>query len=178
MVRYELAKSAEKYVYKLAEKVNRDLEGAELCQLKDHGGKRAVFIIRDPFCVDRKDYFNGFVSVYINFDKKKPEFLNNEDYNPWYKKIKEIAEKRFGIYQKFNFKGDPDYAPIDFEEPSEKELYALTENKKETFQKGFDRIKKYIKWYCSAVKNYDEVVKSHSKKMNKYLTGLENLVLA
>ena len=175
MVNYELAKKSEKYVQNLAEKINRSLKGAELIQLKDHNMKRANLIIREPFIVDKKNYFNGFASVYVKFNIK-PDFLNNEDYNLWYKKTSELVRKMFGIDWRFKLKDDSEYISIDFEESSEKKLYALTENKKETFKKGFDRVKRYAEWYCFAVNDYNEkVVKNHSKTMNKYLAGLEKL---
>lgn len=177
MVRYELAKDAEEYIHKLAEEVNSSLNGAELCQLKYFGRKRAILVINEPFH-DKRNYFNGFIIVQIKFNQEEPKFLNHEDHNLWHPKINKIAKDKFDIDRKFMFKNESDYVSINFKEPSEKELYALTQNKKDTFQKGFDKIKKYIEWHCSAVKDYNNVIKSHSEIRNKYLTRLENLVLA
>ena len=91
MVNYELAKKSEKYVQNLAEKINRSLRGAELIQLKDHNMKRANLIIREPFIVDKKNYFNGFASVYVKFNIK-PDFLNNDATN-----VKTSVTARYGI---------------------------------------------------------------------------------
>lgn len=157
------AERLEEWVQKLAEETNRNLDGSELYEVNLN--------MREPFKVEEQEYINGFVGMKIRFSLKEPDFLIRDDRESWYSKIKEIAERRFEIDQGLGLK----YASIQFEEQSEEELYILTPNKESTIRDGFDRIKKYAEWYCSAVKDYGNVVQAHTERMEQYLGDLETL---
>lgn len=159
------AEQLEKWVQKLAEEINRNLYGSELYDVR--------LCIREPFKVDKQEYNNGFVGMHIKFASKEPNFLTEKDRESWYSQMGDVAKSRFGI--------DPiiatnlDYASISFEEPSEEELYLLTPNKESTIRDGFDKIRRYVEWYRSAVNDYAWVVQAHNKRMQKHLVNLETL---
>lgn len=155
----------EEWVHRLAEETNRNLDGSELYDVS--------LCIRDPFVVSGQRYNNGFVGMHIRFASKEPDFLTENDRESWYSRMRELAQKRFGIDT--ILARNLDYASIHFEEPSEEKLYPLTPNKEATMRAGFDRVKKYVEWYCSAVNDYAKVVQAHNERMQQYLAGLETL---
>ncbi len=157
------AEQLEEWVQKLAEETNKSLDGSELYNVN--------LIMREPHKIGEQEDINGFVSMYIKFSSKEPDFLTRDDKESWYSRIRELAGSRFGIDQMLGL----EYASIDFEEQSEEELYILTHNKESTIRSGFDRIKKYAEWYCSAVENYSNVVQAHTERMKQYLRDLETL---
>ncbi len=157
------AEQLEEWVQKLAEETNRNLDGSELYDVNLN--------TREPDKIGGQEYISGLVSMHIKFSSKEPGFLNKDDRKSWYSKIEEIAESRFKIDQILGL----EYASILFEEQSEEELYLLTANKESTIRGGFDRIKRYVKWYHSAVENYSNVVQAHTERMKQYLEDLETL---
>lgn len=158
------AEKLEEYVKNIAKETNKSLRGAKLSDVH--------LIIREPFNISGKDFFNGFVSMHIKFAFEKPPFLTESDKALFYLKIRELKIKRFGFDALF---GGLEFLSIDFEEPTEEELYILTPRKEATLKDGFDRVKKYAEMFCSAVENYPKVIQAHSKKIGKYLVGLEAL---
>lgn len=62
---------------------------------------------------------------------------------------------------------------IPFEEQTEEELYILTPEKEHIIRKGFVMAEEYVKWYCSAVKEY-ESVKSSPEKMEEFFSRLRD----
>jgi hypothetical protein len=158
------AEQLEKWVQKLAEEANKNLDGSELYDISLN--------LRDPFEVSGQKYNNGFVGVHIRFASKEPDFLTENDKEFWYLKMKELAEKRFKLDLAI---GGLEYASISFEEPSEEELYLLTSNKESTIRDGFDRIRRYVEWYRSAVNDYAGVVQAHNERMREHLVNLETL---
>jgi len=155
------AEQLEKWVQELTNETNRDLDGAELYNVD--------LVFRNPFTSGEKKYFNGFVTIHIRFDKNQPKFLTDEDRELWYSKVMEIVGGKFGFSDNLYFTSIP------FEEPSEERLYSLTMNKQDVIRKGFSRVKNYANFYISAVKLYENVVKSHKKRMKKHLTKLESI---
>lgn len=158
------AEQLEKWVQKLAEEANRNLDGSELYDVS--------LSIREPFEVNGQKYNNGFVGMHIRFASKEPNFLTEKDKESWYLRMKELAEKRFKLDTTI---GGLEYASISFEEPLEEELYILTPNKESTIRDGFDRIRRYVEWYRSAVNDYTGVVQAHNKRMQEHLVNLETL---
>ena len=159
------AEQLEEWVHRLAEETNRNLDGSELYDVS--------LCIRDPFEVSGKKYNNGFVGMHIRFASKEPDFLTENDKESWYSRMMDVAEKRFGIDS--ILAKDLDYVSINLEEPSEELLYQLTQNKETTIRTGFNRVKRYVEWYCSAVKDYVNVVEAHSERMQQHLVDLETL---
>ncbi len=159
------AEQLEEWIQKLTEETNRNLDGSELYGVSLH--------LREPFEINGQKYNNGFVSMNIRFTSKEPSFLTERDRESWYSRMKELAEGRFGIDT--TIARALDYASIPFKEPSEEELYLLTPNKESTVRAGFDRIKEYVEWYCSAVKDYSQVVQAHDERMQQHLADLETL---
>lgn len=160
------AEQLKKWVYSLAEETNRALNGSELYEVS--------LSIRNPFEVNGQRYNNGFVGMHIRFASKEPEFLTENDKEPWYSRMREVAESRFGIER--TFARNLDFVSVDFEESSEEELYQLTENKEATIRAGFDRVKKFVEWYCSAVNDYTKnIIQAHNERMQKHLKDLETL---
>jgi len=159
------AEQLEKWVQELAEETNRNLNGSELYDIN--------LIITDPFELDGQKYNQGFVGMYIRFASKEPNFLTEKDREYWYLRVRELAEKKFGI--KTILERELEYASIHFKEPSEEELYILTPNKETTIRSGFDRIKRYVEWYCSAVNDYTGVTQAHDNRMRQHLVDLETL---
>ncbi len=159
------AEQLEEWIHRLAEETNRNLDGSELYDVS--------LCIRDPFEVGGQRYNNGFVGMHIRFTSKEPNFLTENDRESWYLRMRELAERRFGIDT--TIARELDYASIPFEEPSEEELHILTRNKEATIRNGFNRIRKYVEWYCSAVKDYTDVVQAHNERMQQHLSDLETL---
>jgi len=145
------------WVQELAKKTNTSLNGAELYNVD--------LCFRDPF-----KYFNGFVGMDIKF--AKPTFLNEKDEKDWYSRVTELAEKKFGLNTSI---GGLEWASINFEESSEEELYVLTPKKEAVIKSGFDRIRKYVEWYCSAVNDYNNVIQAHTDRLKQHLKNLETL---
>ncbi len=158
------AEKLEEYVKNIAEETNKFLKGAEL--------REVTLSIRNPFHLKGKDFFNGFVSMHIKFSFEEPSFLTESDEGLFYSKIRELKRERFGFDAPA---GGLEFLSINFEEPTEEELYILTPRKEATLKDGFDRVKKYAEMFCSAVESYPKVIKTHSKEMGKYLSGLESL---
>jgi hypothetical protein len=155
------AEQLENWIEKLAEETNGKLIGAEFSKVN--------LITREPFTHDNKKYFTGFVAIDFKFDKKDPDFLTEKDKEMWYSKVREIAQEKFGIYEK-----DLSYMGIPFHESSEEELYILTPNKEAKIREGFDKARRFVEWYYSAVIEYEpKVVGAHSLAFGEYLTGLE-----
>jgi len=155
------AEQLEEWVRRLAEETNRSLDCSELYGV--------CLDIRDPFEVGGQKYNNGFVGMYIKFTSKEPNFLTENDREPWYSGMRDVAKRRFGIDR------DLDYSSINFEEPSDEELYQLTPEKEATIRAGFDRVRKYVEWYCSAVKDYVNVVQAHNERIQQHLADLKTL---
>ena len=156
------AEQLDELVHKLADETNQRLRDSQLYDV--------TLAIREPFEVHGKKYFNGFVGMHIRFDQKEPQFLTEDDKQQWYSRMREVAERRFGIDTTAR---NLDWITIGFEEPSEEELYVLTPNKEVIFRGGFERAIRYIGWYQSAVESYQKVIQSHSQDMKKCLGGLE-----
>ncbi len=148
----------------LAQETNRNLDGSELYEIS--------LCLREPFEVGGKKYNNGFVGMRIRFACKEPDFLTEDDRKSWYSRMKEIAKNKFEIDTRI---GGLEYASISFEEPTEEELYVLTPNKESTIRAGFDRIKRFAEWYCSAVKDYECVAQDHDERLEQCLADLETL---
>ncbi|MBM3228695.1 hypothetical protein FJZ20_02335 [Candidatus Pacearchaeota archaeon] len=162
------AEVLEKYVKTLAEKTNKSLRGAEFFSVN--------LIIRPPFEIQGKNFFNGFVGMNVRFACGKPLFLNKGDENIFYLKLEE-KKRRFGFTDRFEFTdklsmGGLEYLSIDFEEPTEEDLYALTSRKKDILEDGFDRVKKYAESVCSAVEDYSKVIQTHLEEITRYLSEL------
>lgn len=151
----------EKYAQDLANKVNAEMEGAVIYDIK--------LTTRPPYNHDGKVYFTGFISAYIKFDRIEPVFLTQEDKELWQSKIKnvlaDVCECEY-----------IDYMSIDFSEDTCENLYELTEKKKNQLEAGFEKIKRFIKWYCSSVKLYDSiVVENHKLMMGNFLKSMETV---
>ncbi len=159
------AEELEGWVQNLAGKINKKLNGAKLI---------ATLIIREPFQISGEEYFNGFVGVNIKFDSIEPEFLTEENKKTWYSKMREVAERRFGIDKILGM--NLNYNGIDFKESSEENLYALTPNKEATIKTGFSRIVEFVKWHCASVEEYGKVIQAHEDNIGQYLGKLETLV--
>ncbi len=159
------AKQLEEWVQKLAEETNRNLDGSELYDVS--------LCIQDPFEVSGQKYNNGFVGMNIRFASNEPNFLTKDDRESWYFQMRAVAENRFDIDT--TLARNLDYTSINFEEPSEEELYQLTPNKEITIKVGFNRVKRYVEWYASAVKDYANVVQAHNERMQQHLADLETL---
>ncbi len=158
------AKKLEEWTLELAQETNRNLDGSELYDVS--------LCLREPFQVGGKKYNSGFVGMRIRFTPKEPDFLTEDDRKSWYSSMREIAKKRFKIDAKI---GGLEYASISFEEPTEEELYAITPNKVSTIRAGFDRVRRFVEWYCSAVKDYERVTQAHDERMEQCLVDLETL---
>ncbi len=162
------AEQLEEWVIDLADETNRGLAGAELYDIN--------LSIRDSFEIGGQKYNNGFVGVRIRFNSREPVFLTECDREAWYSRMKDIGVKRWGISTIGTILSqDYDWTSIDFEEPSEEELYQLTPNKEVTIRAGFERVKKYAEWFCSAVEDYGNIVQAHNERMRQYLVDLETL---
>ena len=156
------AEKLEDWVRNFGADINKELSGAELYDIS--------LSTRD-FSVRSKYYFNGFVSISIKFNAREPQFLTEKDRELWYSRVSETARKKFAI--SCDPREDYDWVSISFEEPSEDKLYILTPNKELLIKKGFNRIKNFVNWYCSAVKTYEDVVvTSHANDLEKYLSSL------
>ena len=155
------AEKLEDWVRNFGADINKELSGAELYDIS---------LFTQDFSVRSKYYFNGFVSIYIKFNAREPQFLTEKDRELWYSRVSETAWKKFAM--PCNPSEDHDWVSIHFEEPSEDELYILTPNKELLIKEGFNRIKDFVKWYCSAVKTYEDVVTSHANDLEKYLSSL------
>ena len=119
------AEKLEEWVQTLAKETNRRLNSSELYAVSLN--------FREPFELSGKKHNNGFVSMHIEFACEAPNFLTSEDKNSWYSRIIELAGKRFLLNTAL---GGLTYANIDFEEPSEEELYILTPKKETTIREG------------------------------------------
>ena len=159
------AKQLEEWIKELARETNIELKNSELHNINLN--------IRDPFEYRGEKHNNGFVGMNIKFDSKEPNFLNEGDRDSWQERMRELRGERFGL-EAINFER-LSYATIDFKEPTEEELYILTPKKELTIRDGFDRVKGFAKWYCSAVSNYGNVIQSHEERMGQYLEDLKTL---
>ncbi len=158
----EKGKQLENWIQKLANEVNTSLKNAELVPEEDTQNKVRLNIIRNPFEPRGKKYLNGFVGTRIKFDKNEPDFLTEEDKVLWYSKVRELARERFGIGTLVTESEYISFFSINLEEDSEDKLYALTPNKEEFIKKGFERLRNYVDFYTSAVREYDNVIKDLS----------------
>ncbi|MEK6926076.1 MAG: hypothetical protein AABW50_02245 [Nanoarchaeota archaeon] len=159
-----------------AEKLERWVEskGKEISdKLKDSVEIQTNLQIREPFKVEKKEYFNGFLGVDMIFgSEQEPKFLTQGNKDLWYSKVKEVGEDRFGVETS---QIGCYYGSIPFEEKSEEELYKLTENKKSKIMAGFANIEKFVKWYCLSLEGHKKVVEAHDKKFQKYLDNLKTV---
>ena len=159
------AEQLEEWVQRLVNETNRKLDGSEL-----YG---ASLWIPETVEVSGQEYNHGSVNIHIRYASKEPSFLTEGDKKSWYSRMKELAKKRFSIDA--TIASELDYASIPFEEPSEEELYFLTPNKESTLRAGFDRVRRFVEWYCSAVREYSGVVQAHDERVQKYWADLEHL---
>jgi len=159
------AEKLNEWTLEQARKTNQNLDSSELYDVS--------LILREPFQVGGKKYNNGFVGMRIRFASKEPDFLTEDDRKAWYSRMEDIAKGKFKIDAKM---GGLEYASISFEEPTEEELYAITPNKELTIRAGFDRIRRFAEWYCSAVKDYERVSQAHDERLEQCLADLETLV--
>ena len=155
----EKSKEIEKFAQELADKANEELDGAMIYNV--------LVTISPPYRDNNRVHFTGHIGVYIKYDAEQPEFLMPEDEKLWQLKMDEIAEKATKL-------NHINYTSIGFSGKSEEDLYELSATKKESFRTGFEKIKTFVKWYCSSVKLYgDFVAASHNLAMENYLKILD-----
>lgn len=158
---YQIDKAArlEQLIQELTDKTNN--------QLKKSLIKEVGLNFRN-FSISGKNYFNGYVGMYIEFSVKKPAFLTSKEGSEFWSRLKELSKSKFKANE-FSF----DYFSINFEEDSENELYLLTEKKEQTLKTGFDNLENYANWYVNSIESYNNVIDSHNKEFNKFLKSLE-----
>ena len=148
------AKELEEHVQKLASKTNKSLVDVSLKEVK--------LILQEPFVSHGTPFFNGFVSMGLIFDSKEPPFLTTYDQACFYNRIREIKKEKFGSYG-----SGVDWLTIDFSEPTEEELYVLTQRKKEILEGGFGKAKNYAEIFCLARESYKNLVKNQADERTK-----------
>ena len=125
-------------------------------------------IFREPFRSGEDMICNGFVSFTVRVVDRAPEFLTDKDKSAYWGLLKNVAKERFGIQV------DPSketcYASYNFDEPSEAELYALTENKKAIIENGLRKIHDFVSWVRSCPRRYNRlVVEEHQNALHTFL---------
>lgn len=142
------AAELEKWLEAQVEALKRELTGATI--------EKSSIIFQGPFEVGGQKYNNGFFSLYVLVEDRAPQFLNETDEKAYWGRVKQSAEERFGV-QVDPFKRAC-YASYNFSEPSEDELYVLTENKKTVIESGLRKIKDFVSWIRSCSHRYKELV--------------------
>jgi hypothetical protein len=158
---YQIDKAAklEQFVQELTNETNNLLEKASI--------KEVSLNFRD-FSISGKNYFNGYVGMYIGFSVKEPTFLTSDECSEFWLRLKELAKRKFEANE-FRL----DYYSINFEEDSEEELYLLTAKKEQVLKEGFENLENYMNWYVNSIESYKEVLDSHNKEFNKFIKNLE-----
>ena len=155
----------ERRVEELTKETNEKLRDAEITE--------ASLLFREPSVVIKdKRYYNGFIGIRVRLDRK-PDFLNDQDKESWYTKVRSIAESHFGFDPNIGGR-DLDYISIGFEEDSEEKLYTLTEKKEIVFRKGFENVRQFCNFYNSAVIGYSVVVNAHRRRLWELLIDLNS----
>jgi len=167
MKRVSKAEKLENWVQKLTEKTNKGLVGAKIHSVSVH--------FTPPHFVRGKEYYEGYLWLHMKFDKNEPEFIGESDRQEWCPYIKKLAINRFSIDSIAEKKIHS--TNIAFEESSANKFYALTQNKKTKIIDGFNRIKRFVEWYCYAVEEYEKLAQVHKKSLKEHLSNLETISL-
>jgi hypothetical protein len=112
----------------------------------------ATLFFREPFNVNGRDYFNGWVGIKIELPcPQSLSGLDAEHQHAWHMRMRETFQRSFG---EFSVTGLT-YASIDFSEPDAEKLYALTPEKEKAIRDGFENVRKALMLYRRACEAYD-----------------------
>tara|TARA_Y100000034_G_C6638809_1_gene279168 strand:- start:12 stop:515 length:504 start_codon:yes stop_codon:yes gene_type:complete len=127
----------------------------------------------DPSSLQFKPRYGG-VAIHLR-SHRIPVFMGGDELY-WATKIKSVAESRFGVMRNLdvsdinhvNF-----FKRLEFPESSEEGMFELDEGKEVAFKEGFEDIKRFCRWYVSAVTDYGALREAHRQGFIKYLRELE-----
>jgi len=163
------AKQLKDYVEELTKETNKNL----------HGSQFSSKLYTHAYTGSKSRLYCGRVFIKINLDKREPLFLNEREERIWESEISDISKRRFDMPTPILSENDKHINPYElciyFNAPSEEEASILTPEKERILKEGFDKIKKYIEWYITAVRGYETLSQTHSIGLGKYFKGLETL---